>query len=69
MNRDAMTHAICPGCELRFAEAAAASLLTCPFCGGALVRAEARHLVGFQLVERVSVSLPPAPGSRNNNNG
>jgi hypothetical protein len=68
-----MTHITCPGCELRFAQAIAASLPSCPFCGGSLVPTEAQHLVGFQLVERVfpqtdmphalssALPVPPSP--------
>ena len=51
-----MTHVTCPGCELRFTRIAAATMTSCPFCGGPLASAGAAGLVGYQLAEPV-VSL------------
>jgi hypothetical protein len=55
-----MTHVTCPGCQLRFAPAAAAPLQRCPFCGGSLATVAGQHTVGYQLVD-VVVGLGALP--------
>ena len=58
-----MTHVTCPGCQLRFARAAAAPLQRCPFCGGSLATVAAHTTVGYQLVE-VVVPFDALPEAR-----
>jgi len=72
-----MTHVCCPSCRLRFAPGAAACLVACPECAGALAPIASLELsVGFRLVrfdelfdplpEAVAVSVPhpDPPGGR-----
>ena len=71
-----MTHAMCPGCRLRFTPAAAAYLRSCPTCGEPLQTLDGLdEAVGFRLFrlgdaahslpQAAAVSMPiPDPGSR-----
>jgi predicted RNA-binding Zn-ribbon protein involved in translation (DUF1610 family) len=58
-----MTHTTCPGCQLRFSRRAAATLPSCPFCGGPLAGVAACRTLGYQLIEYVAV-LEDLPAAR-----
>ena len=66
-----MTHVCCPSCRLRLARAAAARLVACPQCGGAVEPLSARQALGFHLIaddisdaalpHAVTVAMPVPP--------
>ena len=45
-----MTHVCCPSCRLRFTRAAAARLIACPECAGAVEPLSTRQALGFRLL-------------------
>ena len=54
-----MTRFFCPSCRLRFATAAAATLTSCPECGGAFQAVDsAEAILGYRLFEETDP--PPA---------
>jgi hypothetical protein len=58
-----MTHVTCPGCQLRFARAAAEGAALKGCCGGSLATVAAHTTVGYQLVE-VVVPFDALPDAR-----
>jgi predicted nucleic acid-binding Zn-ribbon protein len=56
-----MPHVICTSCRVRFARAAAASLPSCPTCGGSLASVDAEHAFGHPLAPAAApTALPDA---------
>jgi PHP family Zn ribbon phosphoesterase len=67
-----MTRTTCPDCRLRFTAAMAATLPSCPSCGGPLAVIAGQHSLGYRLADpiapladlpiaRAASLLPPPP--------
>ena len=68
-----MTHVCCPSCRLRLTRAAAARLVACPECGGAVEPLPTPQALGFRLIadDSSDAAMPnavavemPVPGDR-----